>query len=234
MSVGNESEFIAPPPGVVPDRTPVPPVEEHTHQPAGLIDIPVGLVDSATYRVPTAPAPKPDRLDSTPAFFPVGMQAPHHPVPPVADAPAPSAEQVPRAANDAVDDATRVFVRPRGGATWLLALADGNKVVVERTMLIGRNPAANPDWPGAGLLSVTDPGKSVSKTHAVLQLTADGKLFAHDLHSTNGVFVLRPGEGSPPGTSEIEVVPGSPVQLELGFTLALGQFNFVIDRAESV
>ena len=39
---------------------------------------------------------------------------------------------------------------------------------------------------------IDDPARSLSKTHALLELDA-GSLWVHDLNSTNGVVVAAPG-----------------------------------------
>jgi hypothetical protein len=160
--------------------------------------------------MPPTRAPKPSSLDDAPAFFPVA--APGLPV------------QAP-AATDVVDDATRVSVGRRSAPAWRLTLPHGEEVLVERSTLIGRDPAATAEWPDAMLLPVIDPGKTVSKTHAAVELTDGGALLVHDLDSTNGVYLRLPdGE-------EADVEPGAPQLLEPGTELVLGEFVVAVDRA---
>jgi len=95
---------------------------------------------------------------------------------------------------------------PGGGAT----------VAVDSLVLVGRNPVASVDRPTATLLSVADPTRSVSKTHALLEIDA-GELWVHDLDSTNGVYVVV-------GDTVVEVVPGTRVRVPAGADLELGEF----------
>jgi predicted component of type VI protein secretion system len=71
-------------------------------------------------------------------------------------------------------------------------------------------------------VAVPDPEKSISKTHAMLELDA-GDLLVHDLNSTNGVWVV------PAGGEAIEVEPGEPVAIPAGGELELGD---VVIRVE--
>ena len=100
---------------------------------------------------------------------------------------------------------------------YSLELSDGTRHPLDRSILLGRGPAARPDWPEARLLPVVDPDKSVSKTHAGIRVHAD-ELRVEDLHSTNGVIVLRAD-----GSSSV-VEPGAPTTLAAGDTVSLGQF----------
>jgi hypothetical protein len=212
MTAGNENQFIVPPPGMVPERSAVPNREPEPPEADDLISLPPGIVDSGTYRMPSTRAPKPSSLDDAPAFFPVG--APGLPVPiPKADETAP------------VDDATRASVGRRSAPAWRLTLPDGQQVLVENTTLVGRDPAHNAQWPQALLLPIADPGKTVSKTHAALELTASGQLVVHDLDSTNGVFLGYAG------SDEATVDPGAPTLVEHGAELSFGEFTVSIERS---
>jgi hypothetical protein len=97
-------------------------------------------------------------------------------------------------------------------------------VLVDATapLFLGRAPVAPPDRPGARVVAVPDPEKSISKTHAMLELDA-GDLLVHDLNSTNGVWVV-PADGE-----AIEVEPGEPVAIPAGGELELGD---VVIRVE--
>jgi hypothetical protein len=64
----------------------------------------------------------------------------------------------------------------------------GDTVVIGRTPL---RPSALAD--GDRRLDVDDPGKSMSKRHALLLLAKDGSAAIRDLHSTNGTYVVRSG-----------------------------------------
>ncbi|HEU0205617.1 MAG TPA: FHA domain-containing protein, partial [Pseudolysinimonas sp.] len=67
-------------------------------------------------------------------------------------------------------------------------LPNGTRVSLGGPLLLGRDPAGITDRPDAGLLPLTDRGKTVSKTHALLE-PAPGGVRVRDLHSTNGVAV---------------------------------------------
>lgn len=196
-----------PPPGIAPkvERAETP--EPVQVDPADLIALPPGIVDSGTYRVSAPKVSAPVRNEEAPIFVPVtnpGM--------------APVLPEV------AVDDATSLAVGRRSAPAWRLTLPQGDHLLIERTTLIGRDPAVNTQWPDAALLPVVDPGKTVSKTHAAVELTETGTLLAHDLDSTNGVY-LRLTDGE-----ESDVSPGDPQLLEPGSELVLGEFVVTISR----
>jgi hypothetical protein len=207
MSTGDGNQFIVPPPGILIEPAEAKPVVPEPLDDVDLITLPPGIVDSATYRMAQQRPPKPAGLDDAPVFFPVGAPA----------APAPAA--------DAIDDATRVSVGRRRAPAWRLTLPDGEQVLVEQTTLVGRDPAHNDQWPEALLLPIADSGKTVSKTHAVLELTASGQLVVHDLDSTNGVYATAPNG------DETEVVPGIPELVEHGSELSFGQFSVTVERS---
>lgn len=98
-----------------------------------------------------------------------------------------------------------------------LLLPDGTRHDLSTTVLLGRDPAHSQAWPEGELLPVHDSTKTVSKTHAVVEV-ADGKLWVRDLKSTNGVFVFQqPGNGRP-------VLPGERVEVSVGDRVSLGEF----------
>lgn len=211
MSAGDDNEFIVPPPGIAFEAREAKPVEPEPLEADDLITLPPGVVDSGTYRMPSTRAPKPASLDDAPAFFPVG--APGMPVP------APAAEE------PAIDDATRVSVGRRSAPAWRLTLPDGELLLIEQTTLVGRDPALNAEWATARLVPVSDPGKTISKTHAALELTASGQLVVHDLNSTNGVYLGYPG------ADEQLVEPGAPALVEHGAEVSFGEFTVTVERS---
>lgn len=252
MADGEQPFVILPPPGAVLKAEPTP-VEPELVDLEPLIGLPPGVLDSGTYRLPTPRTPKPGRLDDAPVFFP--SSAPglppvvvpvegDDPAPPTAPAPtavAPATAPAPivapivapldaplDAADEAFDDATRASLGRRSAPAWRLALPDGREVLLERTTLVGRDPAAGGQWSDAALLSITDPGKSVSKTHAALELTATGQLLVHDLDSTNGVYLRYPGSAE--GSEETEVTSGAPALIEPGVELNFGDFTVMLTR----
>jgi len=229
---------ITPPPGLIPqteppDATPEPPAATR-----GRIDLPAGLADSGTVRMPAAPrptpvaaprpvapdhAPAPPDRPRMPAFFPAtpGMPAAPPtppaapPVPPVAPPAPPVAPPAPPAAEPAPPTASP--------ATRLLALElpDGSRLPVTGRMLLGRDPGELDGWRGAERVRLADPGRSVSKTHAAIEPDQES-LLVHDLASTNGTErVTAAGESAP-------VAPGHPQRVEVGDVLHLGSFRVLV------
>ena len=111
---------------------------------------------------------------------------------------------------------------PAQGA-WHLSLADGQQLSVSGSYIIGRDPAPVPARPQGILIVVNDPARSVSKTHAIVDLE-DGHLSVTDLHSTNGVTVTR-ADGS-----RLELDPGTRSELLAGSRIQLGDFLLTVSR----
>jgi hypothetical protein len=104
---------------------------------------------------------------------------------------------------------------------WRIVLEDQEDIPVSSSdLLIGRKPQARAEFAGAELVTVSDPTKTVSKTHARMMLR-DDTWFIVDLSSTNGVFLERPdGEHRVVAGTEIEVVgPFSLGDLRMHLTL---------------
>lgn len=98
--------------------------------------------------------------------------------------------------NEAHDDAAdgdleKTVVGRRGRApVWYLTAEHSLPIRLAGTSaLIGRNPAPSVEFPRAQLVILSDPDKTVSKTHAHLSL-ADGRWRITDLNSTNGVYLM--------------------------------------------
>ncbi|HQY98526.1 MAG TPA: FHA domain-containing protein [Propionicimonas sp.] len=105
---------------------------------------------------------------------------------------------------------------------WSVALPDGNEVRLEPAAVFGRNPSA-PPGSAARAVSVDDPYRSVSKTHALLDVR-DGLVWVTDLHSTNGTTLTNDvGEA-------IACDPGIAVPVGDGWVVGLGEFNLTIRR----
>lgn len=86
---------------------------------------------------------------------------------------------------------TRIVDRPARGDAFILQFSTGENITVSGTGLIGRNPFAEPGEYFDSLVSITDPGKSVSKTH--LEFGQDGGQFwISDRYSANGTVVREP------------------------------------------
>jgi FHA domain-containing protein len=97
---------------------------------------------------------------------------------------------------------------------WRLMLADGERVSIKGPLVIGRKPDAVDGYPGAKLVSVEDPGKTVSKSHAVIIPYGEG-LYVIDLSSTNGVAVVADAVRRTVSSTEFHPVPDGSV-IELG------------------
>ena len=123
------------------------------------------------------------------------------------------------------DDRTVVVARtPRAAAGWRLRMPDRPEPVpVDRATLLGRNPAAIDGIRDAALLPIEDPGRSVSKTHALLE-PEETMLWVRDLDSTNGVRIV------PPAAAPVEVRPGERVEVPPGAVLELGDYAIRVER----
>ncbi|WP_022886510.1 FHA domain-containing protein [Glaciibacter superstes] len=104
---------------------------------------------------------------------------------------------------------------------WRLAFADGQSIEATGSLILGRDPATVPARQHARLVPVTDQAKSVSKTHAIIDLEG-GELSVTDLHSTNGVIVIE-ADGT-----ETDLEPGGRATVRHGSRLLLGEFRIDI------
>lgn len=131
--------------------------------------------------------------------------APARRVPAPASAPAPATPQA-SAPQAAAGPSTPAIV---------LTLDNGEEVRVDGPgILIGRDPALIPGGPALALAAITDPTKSVSKTHLAIMRSGTA-VVAIDLGSTNGSVLLRDG-------SERTLGPHEQVALRTGDTIRLG------------
>lgn len=120
-------------------------------------------------------------------------------------------------------EATRISpVKLPPKRTLRLVTDAGTERVVERAVVIGRNPTA----PAGELLFVLqDDTRSVSKTHLLLDGTGDETMVT-DLGSTNGSAIVRE-DGSREG-----LVPHSPTVLPAGAQVALGDRTLSVEREQ--
>ena len=200
----------------------------------GFIELPPGILDSSTFKrsAPRVEREKKPSLNDV-VFIPTVPGAPAVLPEPAGDrepvilqesavAPAPPAS--PSVAPSALDDATKVSASRQAAPTWRIVLPDGAApVTIGGALFLGRKPVATPDRPGALELSIADPAKTVSKTHALLELDA-GVLWVHDLNSTNGVFLAAPG------AEAVEVQPGTRVPVPPGSDIELGEFVIQVEH----
>lgn len=105
----------------------------------------------------------------------------------------------------------------RTRAEWQIVLADGRQLEMASALRIGRDPISDPGVPGAVLMPIDDPARSLSKTHAQLEAGADG-LVVTDLHSTNGTRV-RMADGS-----LIVLVPETPFPVTGTAEISFGDY----------
>jgi hypothetical protein len=168
---------------------------------------PGGAKAPAVPQAPDAsPSPNPSHYIAVPASVESATRRVSRPAP-EPERPAPDSEQI--------AEETRV-APPAAPRSWALVLPDGTRVSLDGPLLLGRDPAGIHDRPDAGLLPLADPGKTVSKTHALLETTPEG-VRVRDLHSTNGVAVDTAGGR--------ELLPaGGEAIAPFGATIMLGSF----------
>jgi hypothetical protein len=73
--------------------------------------------------------------------------------------------------------------------TWVLAASTGERVIVAGSGLVGRKPAAAEGESFDQLITLADPGRSVSKTHLEFGVEAD-ELWVLDRFSSNGTAIV--------------------------------------------
>lgn len=113
---------------------------------------------------------------------------------------------------------------PPGPDTRGWALVDdlGRAWPLEGETLVGRDP--DPALhPGAGVVQIDDPARTVSKSHALVGL-ADHRLWVEDLDSTNGVAVIS-------GGVEHLVDPRTRTDVAEGDQIVLGDYLVTVRRA---
>ena len=96
-----------------------------------------------------------------------------------------------------------------------LITAGGARIELTDMVLIGRAPAAQAGDGNPILLPLPSPNSDISRTHLKLAVK-DWDIVATDLHSTNGTMLVRPGQ------APVRMMPGTPVTVELGTILDLG------------
>lgn len=105
-------------------------------------------------------------------------------------------------------------------ATVVLALDSGVRLELADSLLIGRTPV-NPEGAEHGLYAWPDLGRSLSKTHALLEWAGD-VLWVTDLHSANGTRLESPDGGVQP------LLPGLRGPAGPGYTVWLGDHSLVV------
>ena len=147
------------------------------------------VIDPVALSVASAPAASQWQPQSL--ITPAVRRAPESP-PPIATQAKPATTEDPTTSDiDSGPDLDKTVVgRRHRTQRWHLA-AEGSAPIklIGASALIGRNPAASVDYPLAQLVTLADPDKTVSKTHAHLSLV-DGRWSIVDLNSTNGVYLM--------------------------------------------
>ena len=198
-----------------------------------------------------SPAPAPGPADSSPAAWgpPPAAPADQAPAAPGQDAAAPGQDAAAHGGDapsdvtgdawgdDGVDEATRMSVPEDLGdleATRIspahlppvkkvrLTTDDGAERVVEKAVVVGRNPSSPS---GEVLFVMKDDTRSVSKTHLRIDGTGE-ELLVTDLGSTNGSTILRED-----GSRE-NLVPETPTVLPAGARLTLGDRTLSVERVQ--
>lgn len=99
-------------------------------------------------------------------------------------------------------------------ATFTVTLASGESVELTSSALVGRMPQPGDSENFEHLIVVTDPGRSVSKTHLELGVE-NGQLWVKDRASGNGSIIREPGvvpRRAQPGT-RYDIVRGTRIDM---------------------
>ena len=143
---------------------------------------------------------------------------------PVADAPddaeAPVSDEPLEDILEDVDD-TRIVAPGARGDRFVLQFSTGESVSVTGSGLLGRNPVAEPGEYFDALVTVSDPGRSVSKTH--LEFGQDGGAFwVSDRYSGNGTVIREPERVAR------RCDPGKRYRIARGTRVDIGEQFFVV------
>ncbi|HSO15738.1 MAG TPA: RDD family protein [Arthrobacter sp.] len=174
------------------------------------------------------PAPAADRPPAVQQAAPVQPLV-QQPVPQAASFAPPAGSAMPQPGPHPDDDHDRTQVRgdthaPVTVAMLRIRLDDGRDIELDRTVLIGRNPAGHPGEDSAQLIPVADPGRSISKTHLHL-LAGNGGVWVTDRNSTNGSAVTTP-DGI-----RTALAAGEPTHVRPGSTVHFGDRSFYLGQA---
>ena len=128
-------------------------------------------------------------------------------------------------AADDFDALDRTVVTRRRRIPWALVPPHGTPVdLTSDVVIVGRRPVPDAAHPDAQLVAIADETRTVSKTHARLQLKGE-TWYVTDLDSTNGVlFATLMG-------TEVEAPPGE--EIEAGERFFLGDAEVRLARRES-
>ena len=139
------------------------------------------------------------------------MSAPSAPSGPSAAEPAEAAE-----AAEAAEPTPQV-------QNWVAVLDDGRQLMIDRLVLLGRNPRPQPGEEDAQLVKIADETRTVSKLHLAIGIDPAG-LYIVDRGSTNGSTVTSPG-----GASK-RCQPGEVIYVDAGSIVSMGDHWLEIRR----
>ncbi len=105
--------------------------------------------------------------------------------------------------------------------TFTLIFTNGDSISVAAGGLLGRNPVAGPGESHEHLIIVTDPDRTVSKTHLEFGME-EGEFWVADRFSGNGTMIFETGK--PPR----RLVPGRRYRVERGSRLGIGEQAFTL------
>ena len=142
-----------------------------------------------------------------------------------------AAPAVPAPATQSHPDDDLDRTQMRGGAAYAAPVAvlrikldDGRDFQLDRNVLVGRNPLGQAGEQQAQLLAISDPGRSISKTH--LHVLTDGAgIWVTDRNSTNGSAITTPDGLRTP------LQPGVPAFVSPGSTVHFGDRSFHLGQA---
>lgn len=201
-ALANGPRRVAPPPSAGPSATPPP------STPTSAAAAPPTAAPPTAQAPAASPSPSADRPRQV------------EPPPWTAQPDAPAAQQPPASS---INDKTRITTRsPRREVRWQLVCDDRVVIEIDGSIVVGRDPSSSLVADSTAV-PIADDGRSMSKSHASLSVTDEG-LFVEDLHSTNGVRIIRGGK-------EIEVSAGSPAPMRADDVLVLGEREFGIEAS---
>jgi hypothetical protein len=175
-----------------------------------------GSIDDLAAELPVV-----DAVDDGPVAVPQPVEEPAPRIPQRPD-PFPWGDRGAAIFSDS-DELEQTLIVPRRdtGERFVLQFSTGESITVFGSGLLGRNPSPQPTEYFDQLVSITDPGKSVSKTH--LEFGQEGGSFwVSDRYSGNGSAVREP-ESSPR-----RLVAGKRYRIVRGTRVDIGEQFFVV------
>ena len=157
------------------------------------------------------PEPEPEQLPSS-SLPATDTWLPSRLLPPV--------RQRPEMAESDVE-ATRIVPSGLSALRFVLQFSTGESVTIFGNGLVGRNPIAEPSEYFDHLITIVDPGKSVSKTHLEFGQAA-GAFWVSDRYSGNGTVVREP-DGVP-----LRCESGKRYRIVRGTRVIMGDQFFVV------